>query len=883
MTTSMIRFLLLSLVSLGQGAVIGIDFGGRFLKVGIIQPGTGIELVLNEATKRKSSAAAGFNSQDERVYGDDSQNLLGKTPQSQFVMAKLLLGKSVSSPEIKSFIDMLYPYEFLTDEDTNAALIKYGNTTFRGEELVAFVLSYAKQIAEAHAGSTIKDCTITIPPFFNHIQRHAMINAATIAGLNVLSLVHENTAFAFKYGFDKESEFGTEPTNVIFYDLGATSLKVTAASFFTTVGKKNKTTGGMVIKGVAWDATLGGRDFDQVVLDMLSEEFNKKNLKDDDDVRHYTRAVGKLRKTAESVKDVLSANQQFQVGIEAVHDDRDLKMIVKRAAFEERAAPLWERLGAPLAAVLLQANWTKEEVHRVEVIGGATRIPNVKQVAKDFFGRSQLDGSINGDEAGALGATLYAAKLSTSFRLRDFVITDAFPHAIYIKLSGGEADRDDESDGEDKSNSKSKDKLLFKANTKFPHKKLITMTRSEDLFVTLSLRDEDDAATSPIASFNITGVAAAIARMNKDPTKTLVGKPKVSVTFALNSNGLLEVSKSELALEMIESYEDYELVPANETNSNATNATTVVENTTIALDANASANATNATNATRMVRVPVQRERKRLHYTTLRAAKEVLGEVLPINATHIGSCIARNKKLLEAEAIRRLIAEAKNDLESFIINTRDQLNSEDNVQKVSTEEERTGLLTDLETSEDWLYEEGRDLSASAYKSKKKDLDAMTAPLFLRLAELEARPRVVDQSKDAINWTMTILETWASERPEVTAAERAKVAEMCVNFTTWLDAATAKQDALELHEVPAFVSSQVSSKLEPVEKEIRRLIKKPKPKVKKVPLTNGTSTNGTSANTTNATSAEDAGGNSSAEFAAETDLSDEDELPGHDEL
>ena len=93
--------LLLSLAACASAAVIGIDFGGRFLKVGIIQPGTGIELVLNEATKRKSSAAAGFNSQDERVYGDDSQNLLGKLPKQQFVLAKLLLGKAVSSSEVR--------------------------------------------------------------------------------------------------------------------------------------------------------------------------------------------------------------------------------------------------------------------------------------------------------------------------------------------------------------------------------------------------------------------------------------------------------------------------------------------------------------------------------------------------------------------------------------------------------------------------------------------------------------------------------------------------------------------------------------------------------------------------------------------------------------
>ena len=296
------RFVFLLLCSrAAAGAVIGIDMGARFLKVGIIQPGTGIELVLNEATKRKSSSTAGFNSQDERVYGDESQNLLGKAPQKQFMLSKLLLGKRVSSAEVQSFVDQLYPYEFVDAADTGAAILKYGNGTYRGEELVAFVLSYAKQIADNHAGAKVKDCVITIPPFFAHAERQAMINAAAIAGLNVLALVHENTAFAFKYGFDKEKEFADQPLNVVFYDLGATSYKVSLVNFFSTVGKKNKTTGGLTVKGVAWDSMLGGRDFDHVVLDILADEFNKQG-KNGYDVRAYPRAVGKLRKEAERLQ-----------------------------------------------------------------------------------------------------------------------------------------------------------------------------------------------------------------------------------------------------------------------------------------------------------------------------------------------------------------------------------------------------------------------------------------------------------------------------------------------------------------------------------------------------------------------------------------------------
>lgn len=200
---------------------------------------------------------------------------------------------------------------------------------------------------------------------------------------------------------------------------------------------------------------------------------------------------------------------------------------------------------------------------------------------------------------------------------------------------------------------------------------------------------------------------------------------------------------------------------------------------------------------------------------------------------------------------------------------------------MSTEEEREAIRSDFEKSEDWLYEDGMDLTASAYQDKKRELEKSTSQLFLRLSELEARPRVVAQAQDAINWTLTILETWAAERPEVTAEERAKVKEMCTNFTEWLDDVSAKQDALQPYEPLAFLSSQVTTKLEPVEKEVRRLIKKPKPKPKKVRANATNTTNATGANAT-AGNASDAANATAGVGGAEAG-GDPEDLPPHDEL
>lgn len=821
--------------------------------------------MLNEATQRKSSSAAGFNSQGERVYGNEAQNLLGKLPAQQFVLSKLLLGAtSADAAEVKSLAENRYPYIFENDAAGHGAILRYSkNETYRPEEMVAFVLSYAKQIAEGHAKSSVKDCVITIPPHFGHLERHAMMNAATIAGLNVLSLIHEPTAFAFKFGFDKESDFTAEPTNVVFYDLGATSYKVSVASFSTTVGKKNKTQGAMQVKGVAWDRSLGGQNFDAIVLDMLAEEFNKVALKGKDDVRKYPKAVGKLRKSAESTKDILSANKNYQVGVEALHDDRDLRMLISREAFEQEAERrgLWARLVPPLEAALAQANLTKEEIHRVEVVGGATRILRVKQTALEFFGRKQLDGSLNGDEAAALGATLFAAKLSTSFRLREFAINDVYPHAASIRITGqsGEAVTSESEDGEDggKASGKGKPKLLFKMNSKMPHKKLISMTRTDDLLATLTLGEPDDAASgSPMATFNVTGVAAAYARMQKDENRKVLSKPKVSITFALSTSGLIDVSKAEMSIELLEKYEDFEMVPDPNATVNA------IDSDESAAEAAVNSSSSNSTNATAMIKVKVEKERKRLHYVTLKVAKEVQGAATPITPSVVQECISRNAELLRQEQIRRTNAEAKNALESFIIDTRDKM-SDESVEQVSTEEEREAIRSKFDTMEEWIYEDGQGLEASAYHAKKRELTSLTSPIFLRHAELEARPKAAATAREAVNWTMTILDTWATERPEITEEERKRVSGMCANFTEWLDASEAEQAKLPLTSPPAFRSTEVNAKLEPIETEVRKLIRKPKPKPPKV-----------SKNATSAANSTSPGNGTAAESSSSADDSKE---------
>merc|ERR1719273_944102 len=240
-----------------------------------------------------------------------------------------------------------------------------------------------------------------------------------------------------------------------------------------------------------------------------------------------------------------------------------------------------------------------------------------------------------------------------------------------------------------------------------------------------------------------------------------------------------------------------------------------------------------------------------MHNTPLKVSYTELTDVLSLNSTHITQALAANKRQLEAEQMRALNAEAKNVLEAYIIETREKLSGDEVVEKVSTEEEREQLRGEFDKTEDWLYEEGKDLDAKAYGKKKKEVEKLASAIFFRAGELEKRPTVVAQALDAVNWTLNILETWATEKPEVTEEERINVKGLAMNFTAWLDSVQEKQAGLEVFETPAFISSEVTAKLEPLEKEVRRLIKKPKPKPPKVPKAskNSTTANPTTSNAT----------------------------------
>ncbi len=296
-----------------NGNVIGLDFGSDTLKVALVQPGKPLEIVSNFQSKRKTPTAITFY-RGERMFGADATALQTRKPDLSFTKMHRMLGRDPSDTLVQEIREQYYPYEMYgNDTRHNSLCIKQDNTFYTPEELIAMMMQHAKDMTHNYGGKHIKDCVITVPSHYTQHQRRAMVAAAEIADLRVLSLIEENTAAALHYGIDRVFE---EPHTIVYYNMGASTTQVSVVTYHSYKAKesgKNKTIGQFEVVGKGWDRSLGGFNFDIKLAELLADRFNdgwskKKSYKEGDDVKKHILPMTKLRAQANKVKEVLSAS-----------------------------------------------------------------------------------------------------------------------------------------------------------------------------------------------------------------------------------------------------------------------------------------------------------------------------------------------------------------------------------------------------------------------------------------------------------------------------------------------------------------------------------------------------------------------------------------------
>merc|ERR1711871_218013 len=595
--------------------VVSIDFGTEFVKVAMIKPGSKIDIVLNERSSRKWPALVGF-SRGERAFAESAAIWGTRYPKTVFGNMKQLLGKPYSSDVEQRFSAIYMPYKLVPVKERGVVgLEAEDGTVTLPEELVAQILEYSREAAVEHGQAKVRDCVITVPTFFTASMRQALLDAAELAGWNVLSLINDGTAVAVQYGMDKNYDIapfngtmeGTVPAVVpsadsaaskassgggtpgpyrmLLYDMGYSYTQLTLVAYYRAQVKdgarRNKTVGQIRVVASDWDASLGGSNFDGTLIEMFADfiDANKPGGKPDGGIRAHPKAMSKLRKEANRVKKVLSANTETFASIEGVIDEYNFKMPVKRKDFEDGCAALFERAVAPVKRLLADAGLEPKDINAVEVFGGPVRIPKIQTELAAVFGREDVDKHINGDEGAVVGAAFFAANQSTAFRVRQLGVVDVLPYGITVTVqtlddsfeqaeateveaaaAATDATESDhlakaafessnaKLDGTDAAKDPNHVVEIFPKGIQLGSKKKVSFPTRKNFAVTVAYSVPSalpSGADPTIMQFNVTGVRKAASPFNHTGGKSV----RASMSFLLDASSLVSLVKRDLVVE----------------------------------------------------------------------------------------------------------------------------------------------------------------------------------------------------------------------------------------------------------------------------------------------------------------------------------------------
>lgn len=387
---------------------------------------------------------------------------------------------------------------------------------FTSTELIAMFLSKIKQTTQAEVKVGVQELVMSVPAWFTDKQRRSIMDAAEIAGLRPLRLINDTTAAALGWGITKLDLPAPEekPRRVAFVDVGYSNYTCSIVEF-----KK----GELAVKATACDRHFGGRNFDKALLDHLQKEFLGKYKID---IFTNPKAVCRVLAAAEKLKKILSANQQAPLNIESLMNDIDVRAMITRQEFEAMVEPLLNRIHVPLEQALADSKLTKEDIDIIEVVGGGSRVPAVKERIQAFFGKP-LSFTMNQDEAIARGCAFSCAILSPVFKVRDFQVQDVISYPIEFAW-----EKDADIPDEDTS------LVVFNKGNVLPSTKILTFYRKQpfDLEAKYTNPDELPGKTSPfIGRFSVKNVQAT-----EGPEDFMICKLKARV----NIHGILNVESA---------------------------------------------------------------------------------------------------------------------------------------------------------------------------------------------------------------------------------------------------------------------------------------------------------------------------------------------------
>ncbi|KAI8507700.1 Heat shock 70 kDa protein 4L [Branchiostoma belcheri] len=821
-------------------SVVGFDLGNLSCYIGVARQG-GIETIANEYSDRCTPTVVSFG-EKQRSIGTPAKNQMVTNYKNTVYQFKRFLGRRFQDPQVQAELQHVqFRAAEMPDGSTGmkspllrkAALFcvsglavgsSYPRLHYQGEEHVfsteqvtGMILTKLKEVSEMNLKVKVVDCVISVPCFFTDAERRAVLDAATISGLNVLKLMNDTTAAALAYGIYKQDLPAPEekPRNVVFVDMGYKSLQVSACAFHKGKLKSpllrkaalfcvpGLAAGGsyprvllarclcvcqllpfggagsgrcwlsdhlhvLSVLATAFDSNLGGHNFDLRLAEHFSEEFKKKYKVD---AKTKPRAMLRLLTECEKLKKLMSANAtEIPMNIEG--------------DFEAMCADLLARVEGPLKSVLEQTNLKPDAIDSVEIIGGQTRMPAVKEIIKKVFGK-ETSTTLNADEAVARGCTLQCAMLSPTFRVREFSVTDVVPFPISLSWK---AAIDEEGDME-----------VFTKNHAAPFSKMLTFYRKDPftLQARYSLPNDIPHPDPVIGKFFIDKVVPTPEeKAQGDSKEEDMETDQTPNGPSENQNGETPASDEEKTAEDAKKEEmetdDKEKPAAEETEDNSPKKKEKKDD------------------GKKEGKEPAPKKPKKL---VKMVDLPIETSVHQLSKDLINSYTEQEGKMIMADKLEKERQDAKNAVEEYVYDIRDKLYGD--FEPFITEEEREKYSVVLGNTEDWLYEDGEDQPKQVYLDKIAELKKTGEPVRARYKEELERPAAFEDLGKMLQQYRKVLDLYAQKDEKynhIEEEEMKKVEKEVSEKQSWLDGKAQAQKNQPRHQDPVVKVSQIRAEI-----------------------------------------------------------------------